>query len=116
MFIIFCLLLTLYPLRQVVLPSYYGKVIAGLNKGESASFVQNVKRLVLIFIVVQVLSAIIHKVQGMMVPKFLDYSVKITGTVKSVFHDIIILAKKQLVTFILLRRKGRRRMFFMFGL
>lgn len=75
-FFVFCLLLTTYPLQRITIPKYYGKVIASLNKGENHSFVQNVKGLILFYIIVQIFSALIHKVQGLLVPNFLEFSIQ----------------------------------------
>ena len=75
-FFVFCLLLTTYPLQRITIPKYYGKVIASLNKGENKSFVQNVKWLIIFYIIVQLFSAMIHKVQGLLVPNFLEFSVQ----------------------------------------
>ena len=36
-FVVFCLLLSTYPLQRITIPKYYGKVIASLNKGEKFS-------------------------------------------------------------------------------
>jgi len=75
-FVVFCLLLTTYPLQRITIPKYYGKVIASLNKGENNLFVNNVKWLIIFYIIVQLFSAMIHKVQGLLVPNFLEFSVQ----------------------------------------
>lgn len=75
-FFVFCLLLFVYPLQRIVIPKYYGKVISSLNKGENASFIENVKYMVYLYIVIQMCSAILHKVQGMLVPDFMDFSIQ----------------------------------------
>ena len=51
-FFVFCLLLFVYPLQRIVIPKYYGKVISSLNKGENASFIENVKYMVYLYIAV----------------------------------------------------------------
>ena len=76
LFFIYCLLLFVYPLQRVVLPKYYGKVITSLNKGFDKQCLQNAKGLLYIFVFIQILFAIFHKVQGMLVPKFSEFSIQ----------------------------------------
>ena len=76
LFVIYCLLLFTYPLQRVVLPKYYGKVISNLNKGNDMNFMDNVKWLLMIYISIQILFAMMHKVQGMLVPKFSEFSIQ----------------------------------------
>ena len=76
LFALYCLLLFVYPLQRVVLPKYYGKVITSLNKGLDKNGLYNAKNLLYIFVVIQVMFAIFHKVQGMLVPKFSEFSIQ----------------------------------------
>ncbi len=76
LFLLYFLLLFTYPLQKIVLPKYYGKVISTLNKGNSNNFIDNVKILLFIYVTIQFLFAFLHKVQGMLVPQFSEYSIQ----------------------------------------
>ena len=65
-----------YPLQRVILPKYYGKLISSLNKGLDKQCLQNAKILLYIFVFVQIAFALFHKVQGMLVPKFSEFSIQ----------------------------------------
>ena len=78
-FIIYFLLLFLYPLHRVVLPKYYGKVISSLKGDEGKSnstFLSNIKLLLIIYIIIQVMYSIMYKVQGIIIPKFSEFSIQ----------------------------------------
>ncbi len=77
LFAMYCLLLFTYPLQRVVLPKYYGKIISSLNKGKNDYFLENVKWLLVIYVFIQILFAVLHKVQGMLVPKFSEFSIQL---------------------------------------
>ena len=76
-FICFVLLFT-YPLQKIGLPKYYGKVISSIsdNKLEKQSFFNNVKILLIIYSLIQLLFASLQKVQGMLVPKFSEFCIQ----------------------------------------
>ena len=71
-FIISCLLLFVYPLQKIYLPQYYGKVIANLNNNKN-KFINDIKILIFIFVVIQLLNSLSHKVQGLLIPDFLYF-------------------------------------------
>ena len=77
-FLIYFLLLFVYPLHRIVLPKYYGIVIASLkskfDSKSSADFFKNVSYLLGIYIVIQTMYSLIYKVQGYIIPKFSEYS------------------------------------------
>ena len=74
-FVCLVLLLT-YPLQRVILPKYYGKVISNLQDGSNKQFIENAKMLLIIYASVQVLHSVYQKVQGILVPKFAEFSLK----------------------------------------
>ena len=74
-FLCVSLLLT-YPLQKVILPKYYGKVISNLQDGSNKKFIENSKILLCIYASVQILHSIYQKVQGTLVPKFAEFSLK----------------------------------------
>lgn len=76
LFFLYCCLLFTYPLQRVILPKYYGKLISSLNKGLDKQCLQNAKILLYIFVFVQIAFALFHKVQGMLVPKFSEFSIQ----------------------------------------
>ena len=76
LFGMYCLLLFTYPLHRVVLPKYYGKVISALSHGMNQTFSNHVKWLLGIYILIQILYAIFHKVQGMLIPMFSEFSIQ----------------------------------------
>lgn len=71
-FIISSLLLVVYPLQKIYLPQYYGKVIANLNNNKN-KFINDIKILIFIFVLIQILNSLSHKVQGLLVPDFLYF-------------------------------------------
>lgn len=77
-FIICFILLFTYPLQKIGLPKYYGKVISSIsdNKLEKQSFFNNVKILLIIYSLIQLLFASLQKVQGMLVPKFAEFCIQ----------------------------------------
>lgn len=76
LFGIYCLLLFTYPLHRVVLPKFYGKVISGLSHGLNEGFISNAKWLLAIYVLIQILYAVFHKVQGMLIPMFSEFSIQ----------------------------------------
>jgi ABC-type multidrug transport system fused ATPase/permease subunit len=76
LFFIYILLLFIYPLHKVILPKYYGKVISSLNKNKNTTFLDNVKILLFIFVVYNILMAILQKVHGSFIPGFSEYSIQ----------------------------------------
>ena len=64
LFLLYILLLFIYPLHRVMLPKYYGKVISSLNQNKNNKFMENVKILLFIFVIYNVLMAILNKVQA----------------------------------------------------
>ena len=75
-FFLCSLLLLTYPLQKVVLPKYYGKVISNLQDGSNKKFVESAKILLVIYASIQFLHSIYQKIQGALVPKFSEYSMK----------------------------------------
>lgn len=77
-FIICFILLFTYPLQKIGLPKYYGKVISVIsdNKLDKKSFFNNVKVLLIIYSLIQLLFALLQKVQGMLVPKFTEFCIQ----------------------------------------
>ena len=70
------ILLFTYPLQKVVLPSYYGKVISSLQGGSNKKFIETSKILLTIYVFVQLLHSIYQKIQGTLVPRFSEFSIK----------------------------------------
>ena len=81
MFSIYFILLIVYPFHRIVLPKYYGKVIHSLK--ENNTFIENVYKLVLVFVFIQILYTINYKVQGYLIPKFSEY------TTTEIFKEIL---------------------------
>lgn len=75
-FFVCIILLFTYPLQRVVLPKYYGKVISNLQDGSNKNFIESGKMLLIIYASVQFLHSIYQKVQGALVPKFSEFSLK----------------------------------------
>lgn len=75
-FLICALLLFTYPLQKVVLPKYYGKVISNLQDGSNKNFIESAKMLLIVYASIQFLHSIYQKVQGTLVPKFSEFSMK----------------------------------------
>jgi len=75
-FLLCSLLLLTYPLQKVVLPKYYGKVISNLQDGSNKKFVESAKMLLIIYASIQFLHSIYQKIQGALVPKFSEFSMK----------------------------------------
>lgn len=75
-FFLCSLLLLTYPLQKVVLPKYYGKVISNLQDGSNKKFVESAKMLLIIYASIQFLHSIYQKIQGALVPKFSEFSMK----------------------------------------
>lgn len=75
-FLICALLLFTYPLQKVVLPKYYGKVISNLQDGSNKKFIESAKMLLIIYASIQFLHSIYQKVQGTLIPKFSEFSMK----------------------------------------
>lgn len=76
LFLFYVLLLFIYPLHKVILPKYYGKVISNLNQSKNQKFMVNVKYLLYIFIMYNVLIAVLNKVQGSFIPGFSEYAIQ----------------------------------------
>lgn len=72
-FIIYCLLLIVYPLQRIYLPQYYGKIISNLNSNKN-KFMNDVKILIFLFILIQILHLFSSVIQGFLLPEFLNYS------------------------------------------
>lgn len=75
-FFLCSLLLLTYPLQKVVLPKYYGKVISNLQDGSNKKFMESAKMLLIIYASIQFLHSIYQKIQGALVPKFSEFSMK----------------------------------------
>ena len=80
LFIIYFVLLFVYPLHRVVLPKYYGKVITSL-KGKldfnlDSEFVRNLMYLLGIYVAIQIMYTLNYKVQGHIIPKFSEFSIQ----------------------------------------
>lgn len=75
-FFLCSLLLLTYPLQKVVLPKYYGKVISNLQESSNKKFVESAKMLLIIYASIQLLYSIYQKIQGALVPKFSEFSMK----------------------------------------
>jgi len=75
-FFLCSLLLLTYPLQKVVLPKYYGKVISNLQESSNKKFVESAKMLLIIYASIQFLHSIYQKIQGALVPKFSEFSMK----------------------------------------
>ena len=80
MFFIYFILLFLYPLHRVILPKYYGKVISNLKDTAqlnlNSEFAQNIFMLLGIYVLIQVMYAIMYKVQGIFIPDFSEFSIQ----------------------------------------
>lgn len=76
LFLFYVLLLFIYPLHKVILPKYYGKVISNLNQSKNQKFMENVKYLLYIFIIYNILIALLNKVQGSFIPGFSEYAIQ----------------------------------------
>lgn len=76
-FLLFILLLGTYPLQKVILPKYYGNVISALNNNpKDNSFIDAAKHLLFLYTFIQILFALFHRVQGMIIPKFSEFSLQ----------------------------------------
>lgn len=75
-FLTCALLLFTYPLQKVVLPKYYGKVISNLQDGSNKKFMDSAKMLLIIYASIQFLHSIYQKVQGTLIPRFSEFSMK----------------------------------------
>ena len=80
LFFIYFILLFLYPLHRVILPKYYGKVISNLKDTAqlnlNSGFTQNIFMLLGIYVLIQVMYAIMYKVQGIFIPDFSEFSIQ----------------------------------------
>ena len=81
LFFMYFSLLVVYPIQKIVLPKYYGKVIHSLK--ETDSFVSNTYKLLIVFVVIQILYTLNYKVQGYLIPNFSEY------TTKEIFSEIL---------------------------
>ena len=70
-----CILLIVKPLQKIYIPQYYGKVITNLNSNKD-KFFSDVKILIFIYILVQVLYSLTYRIQGLLIPEFTEYSIK----------------------------------------
>jgi len=75
LFVFYILLLFVYPIHRIVVPKYYGKVITNLNKNNKM-FMSNIKTLLFFFIVYNIFIALLYKIQGILVPRFSEFSVQ----------------------------------------
>lgn len=75
-FFVCVMLLFTYPLQRVILPKYYGKVISSLQDKSNKGFIDNATILLVIYALVQFLHALYQKVQGALVPKFAEFSLR----------------------------------------
>ena len=75
-FLTCALLLFTYPLQKVVLPKYYGKVISNLQDGSNKKFMESAKILLIIFVSIQLLHSVYQKIQGTLIPRFSEFSMK----------------------------------------
>ena len=75
LFAFYILLLFVYPIHRIVVPKYYGKVITNLNKNNK-TFMSNIKTLLFFFIVYNIFIALLYKIQGILVPRFSEFSVQ----------------------------------------
>ena len=72
LFIIFVILLGVYPVQKIYLPKLYGKSISVItNKNK---FIQSLKILLFVYIIIQFLYAINYIVQGYLIPNFSEYA------------------------------------------
>jgi len=76
LFLFYISLLFIYPLQRVILPKYYGKVISNLNQNQTNKFLVNIKFLLLVFVIYNILIAVLNKVQAMFIPGFSEYSIQ----------------------------------------
>jgi ABC-type multidrug transport system fused ATPase/permease subunit len=75
LFLCFIVLLGTYPLQKVIMPKYYGTVISSLNgKNTGNSFVNAAKSLLYLYAFIQLLFALLHMVQGKIIPKFSEFA------------------------------------------
>ena len=74
-FVVFVLLLN-YPLQKVILPKYYGKVISRLKQNPDKKFFDDIKIILCIYALVQLLHSVYSKIQGILIPQFTQYSLK----------------------------------------
>ncbi len=81
LFLIYFLLLIVYPFHRIVLPKMYGKVIHSLK--ENNTFINNVYNLIGVYVFIQLLYTINYKVQGHLIPYFSEY------TTKEIFKEIL---------------------------
>ena len=72
LFIIFIILLGVYPIQKILLPKLYGKSISVI--GNKNKFIQSIKILLIVYILVQFLYAINYIVQGYLIPNFSEYA------------------------------------------
>lgn len=70
------LLLMFYPVHKVLLPKYYGKVISNLNENKNNKFIYNVKILIFIYVLYNVMISLLIKVQGSLIPGFSEVSIQ----------------------------------------
>ena len=70
------LLLMFYPVHKVLLPKYYGKVISNLNENKNNKFIYNVKILLFIYVLYNVMISLLIKVQGSLIPGFSEVSIQ----------------------------------------
>lgn len=77
LFLFYISLLFTYPIHRVVLPKYYGMVVSNLNKSfNNNQFISNVKMLIFIYALIQVLYTLMHKMVGLLVPNFSEYAIQ----------------------------------------
>lgn len=70
------LLLMFYPVHKILLPKYYGKVISNLNENKNNKFIYNVKILLFIYVLYNVMISLLIKVQGSLIPGFSEVSIQ----------------------------------------
>lgn len=77
LFLSFIVLLGTYPLQKVIMPKYYGTVISALNSNNNGSaFIGAAKSLLYLYTFVQLLFALLHLVQGRIIPNFSEFAIQ----------------------------------------
>ena len=72
LFIIFIILLGVYPVQKIYLPKLYGKSISVISNKNK--FIQSLKILLFVYIIIQFLYSINYIVQGYLIPNFSEYA------------------------------------------
>lgn len=72
LFLVYIFLLGVYPLQKIILPKFYGKAISNISNKNL--FIKNIKNILIIFGIIQILYSLNYISQGYLIPRFTEYA------------------------------------------